>query len=251
LDSIIRPISIRVQQSIRRERSGSTVTYRMTSVGEFSPYLSVVVGDVIHNLRSALDHLAWQLVLLDGGQPTDSTQFPIYASATNAKGNPRNVTIQPGIHDQHIIDALIKVQPFTEAKYGHDPASDPLWIIHRLNIIDKHRLLVTIAHTIDHDLPAWWGSNEGDPTPRYTIHTGPLHDGDAVMTFDFGEVPLPQGFHAEVKVVMSIWEPEASWVSGLAVDNGLDRLVRAVQSTINLDFLPLWNDRSVQPLYVP
>jgi hypothetical protein len=158
LGSLTRPISSRVQESIRTERSASTVTYRMTNVGEFSPYLSVVVGDVIHNLRSALDHLAWQLVILDGGQPTDDTQFPIYASETNAKGNPRNVTIQPGINDQHIIDALIEVQPFTEAKYGHDPATNALWIVHRLNIIDKHRLLVTIAHTIDHDLPAWWAA---------------------------------------------------------------------------------------------
>ncbi len=92
------------------------VTYRMTNVGEFTPYFSVVVGDVIHNLRSALDHLAWQLVILDGGQPNDSTQFPIYESATNAGGNPRNVTIQPGIRDQRIIDALIAAQPFDRGR---------------------------------------------------------------------------------------------------------------------------------------
>ena len=27
-----------------------------------------IVGDILHNLRSALDHVAWLLVLLDGGQ---------------------------------------------------------------------------------------------------------------------------------------------------------------------------------------
>lgn len=196
LGSLIHPISSRVQQSIVREQSGSAVTYRMTNVGEFSPYLSVVVGDVIHNMRSALDHLAWQLVILDGGQPTEATQFPIHASPTNAKGSPRTVTIQPGISDRRILDALVEVQPFSEAKYGHDPKTSALWIVHRLNIIDKHRLLVTIAHTVDHDLPAWWGSNDGEPTPSYTIEPGPLHDGDVVMRFDFGDAPVPRSFDA-------------------------------------------------------
>jgi hypothetical protein len=33
----------------------------------------LVVGDVLHNLRSALDHLAWQLVLANGKSPTSRT----------------------------------------------------------------------------------------------------------------------------------------------------------------------------------
>jgi hypothetical protein len=37
----------------------------------------VVLGDVIHNLRSALDHLMWQVTLLDGGTPNELTQFPV------------------------------------------------------------------------------------------------------------------------------------------------------------------------------
>ncbi len=110
---------------------------------------------------------------------------------------------------------------------------------------------MTIAHTIDHDLPGWWGSNDGDPTPRYTINTGPLRDGDAVMTFDFGGAPVPQSFDAEVKVVMSMYEPAANWVSGMDVVDGLERLLRGVQSEINLNFLPLWNDPSMPPLYLP
>jgi hypothetical protein len=39
--------------------------------------LGVMFGDCVQNLRSALDHLAWQVTLLDGGTPGDSTQFPI------------------------------------------------------------------------------------------------------------------------------------------------------------------------------
>ena len=34
------------------------------------PRLGVIVGEYVHDVRSALDHLVWQLILLDGGTPT-------------------------------------------------------------------------------------------------------------------------------------------------------------------------------------
>jgi hypothetical protein len=40
----------------------------------------VVAGEIVHHLRSALDHLAWQLVLDNGGTPktgSQGTMFPI------------------------------------------------------------------------------------------------------------------------------------------------------------------------------
>jgi len=40
--------------------------------------LGVLLGDWAHNLRSALDHLMWQLVILYGGTPNRRTQFPIF-----------------------------------------------------------------------------------------------------------------------------------------------------------------------------
>lgn len=39
--------------------------------------LGVIVGDLVHNVRSALDHLVWQLVLANAQQPTRATQFPV------------------------------------------------------------------------------------------------------------------------------------------------------------------------------
>ena len=40
----------------------------------------IVLGDVIHNLRSALDHVVWQLVLLNGATPGPGNQWPICRS---------------------------------------------------------------------------------------------------------------------------------------------------------------------------
>jgi hypothetical protein len=42
--------------------------------------LAAVLGDGFHNLRAALDHLAWGLVEAGGRKPSWRTQFPILRS---------------------------------------------------------------------------------------------------------------------------------------------------------------------------
>src|ERR1041385_2774369 len=41
-------------------------------------HLLTIVGDAIHNLRSALDHLAHQLEIANERRPDKSTQFRVY-----------------------------------------------------------------------------------------------------------------------------------------------------------------------------
>lgn len=52
--------------------------------------LSLLIGDAIHNYRSALDHVAWQLVLRGANpnpkRPID-VQFPIYSRRRDFNGN--------------------------------------------------------------------------------------------------------------------------------------------------------------------
>src|SRR5205809_8115032 len=43
-------------------------------------HLSTILGDCVHNIRSALDHLSWQLVLVNRQRPTTNTAFPIFLS---------------------------------------------------------------------------------------------------------------------------------------------------------------------------
>src|SRR5438045_6634570 len=40
--------------------------------------VSLRIGDAIHNLRSTLDHLVWQLVEVAGNTPTGGNEFPIF-----------------------------------------------------------------------------------------------------------------------------------------------------------------------------
>jgi hypothetical protein len=99
---------------------------------------STVFGDAIHNLRSCLDHLARQLVLANGGTPTDGpggTMFPIL----DRLNKDHLVDIRPfGSISGEARSAVAAVQPYLS---GADYATHPLWRLNRLDNIDKHRLL--------------------------------------------------------------------------------------------------------------
>ncbi|MBI4307483.1 MAG: hypothetical protein HY684_01585 [Chloroflexi bacterium] len=47
-------------------------------INPLPPEFSLRIGDILYNLRSALDHLVWQLVLANRGNPTKVNEFPIY-----------------------------------------------------------------------------------------------------------------------------------------------------------------------------
>src|SRR5437867_3099381 len=63
---------IEVDEEHRRVSLGVEVRQR--------PDLSwgVLMGEILHNLRSSLDHAFWQLVASHGGKPHERTAFPIF-----------------------------------------------------------------------------------------------------------------------------------------------------------------------------
>jgi hypothetical protein len=94
-------------------------------------------GDIVHNLRSALDHLAYQLVIVGSGkEPSRRVEFPIAKDfATYAAEKVRKVEGMRPL----AIQAIDNVKPY---KGGNEP----LWRIHELDNIDKHRTLFSVAH---------------------------------------------------------------------------------------------------------
>jgi len=114
-------------------------------VGDFDAYFrlkqplpmdfGLLIGDALHNARSALDHMAWQLVLAGGGTPTDQTAFPI---AKDAK------TFEEWVERRlrgAAPDAVAAVRALKPWK-GSD---EQLWRLHRLDAVDKHRLLTPVV----------------------------------------------------------------------------------------------------------
>lgn len=104
------------------------------------PFIGLLLGDVLHNLRAALDYVAWELVETAGGQPGTKTYFPIAETAAKSE----ELTAKGGlkIAGPEVCDVLLNViKPF---KGGNQN----LWALHSVNNTDKHRLTVpTVAVT--------------------------------------------------------------------------------------------------------
>jgi hypothetical protein len=98
---------------------------------------SLLVGDYLFNLRSALDHLAWQLVLANNAQPGQGTEFPIFKDPAAYKKRVARKTagMQPLV--VAVIESLQPYQPWESGAFDH-----PLWRLHNLCNIDKHRTLL-------------------------------------------------------------------------------------------------------------
>jgi hypothetical protein len=109
-----------------------------------NPTWPLLVGDIVHNLRSALDHLVCQLAVLNGNSVSccDKTYFPICICKSDLDKAERCSRL---LH-QDAFTEIKNLQPYkTAALSGLDPELDILWIIHKLDIIDKHRLLVVVG----------------------------------------------------------------------------------------------------------
>lgn len=106
---------------------------------------SLVVGDAVQNLRSALDHAVYRLAIASSKSdpPPDerSIEFPIFKEEKGqggflARGRPKIAGIDPKA--AAVIEGL---QPFKAGNY----AEDPLWLLQELNIVDKHRRIHVTA----------------------------------------------------------------------------------------------------------
>jgi hypothetical protein len=105
-------------------------------VPELPVSLALLLGDVVHNLRSTLDHLAVALVSAAGGTPDKYVSFPVFDSlkAYNDLSRDRLKGVS-----QYCLQTIDNMQPYKQG-FGHWA-----WQLHQLDIIDKHRLLLTVA----------------------------------------------------------------------------------------------------------
>jgi hypothetical protein len=98
---------------------------------------AVIIGEIVHHLRSALDHLVWPLVLANHATPHNRNEFPVCGDwrefvTPQTKRKIQGVSVSAA--------ALIEsAQPYQRGAAFSD---DPLWILHGMDITDKHRLLV-------------------------------------------------------------------------------------------------------------
>jgi hypothetical protein len=95
----------------------------------------VLTGDFIHNLRSALDHLVWQLALLRVAEPSTELQFPIHREAAEQFGDHRQSPT-----------ARVRTKPSRSSKLlsriDRCVTESALAVVQALSNEDKHRLIL-------------------------------------------------------------------------------------------------------------
>ena len=102
----------------------------------------VIIGDITHNLRSALDHLAWALASLTvkGGRPSRDTAFPIFTEWKSSSPKPFQKMVRQMPPASHKI--IERLQPHND---GDLAGKHPLAILAYLSNRDKHQLLAPIG----------------------------------------------------------------------------------------------------------
>lgn len=185
--------------------------------------LGLLIGDYIHNLRGALDHLAWQLA----GRPTDprtarQVQFPISTKRANAVNQLE--TSLPGVDEsaKRIIDNLQPYHLYEPSLPGVSRLPNvvrELDLIQQLSNWDKHREIALSGLS----LMSVTGRRRMDPIEE-EVRLGPFEDGAVVARFLFEEDPAPWEVIMEFSVTIRLPEPQG-FIELLSALHGMQQFV--------------------------
>lgn len=186
-------------------------TFRIKA-GQIPKTLSVVVGDCIHAFRSALDLMAVELTqegLRRKNQDMsrtifDNAGFPIFAT--------KELFAEKGMskakHWPSVAQDLLKT--LEPAKDGGHEWSLPVWQIHQLDILDKHKLLIPVAALFGGE-NFFVGFSEETVRKKGTVHARiqpgplverkfPIQDGEIYFTVwsEHSELQYEMGGHIDI-----------------------------------------------------
>lgn len=216
----------------------NVVAYRFKILRPVPIQLLTTIGDAIHNMRSALDSVAFELARQHlNGVMTDkqeqATQFPICETGTDFDGF-LNRSNQRNLYGTHDRNAMRCVQPFAmqeeartyrvsvQANPQVEFAINELNRIHKLSIVDKHRRLPLLSwylhFTYWTEPSCSWkfaqrpnsGFEDGDLIGFLTCPDQVPPTAEAKFTFkltltDDPASSIGPGFHSDFTDVLSRW----------------------------------------------
>jgi hypothetical protein len=163
---------------------------------------SLIAGDVIHNLRSALDHLIYAVAAHESKQPIPpqwkKIQFPIVSDPAKYPENRTRCKIDT--LSNPVQEAVERVQPYNRP---HGEVPPLLGLLADFDDTDKHRLLNVVMSNI----------SEGKfrvlhPTSsKITFgphHTGSIEDGTEIIWFTANPPDPNLDYYNEAMIVVSV-----------------------------------------------
>ncbi len=125
--------------STKRDPQTKRLIYYLTDVMSVPDKIALISGDIVQNLRSALDHLAYGLFIKENNGTVSARHiyFPIENDFQTYENEKLRKT-------KGISSEKVKLIDSTRPYKG---GNDLLWAIATLNNTDKHRLLITVGST--------------------------------------------------------------------------------------------------------
>lgn len=127
------------------------------------PLLPIIAGDLLSNLRSALDHLAAAFVSDD--ERTKSTAFPIFTTDPDEtdpttgnylhKSDRAKWKAMTKGFPQGTMEVVVRAQPYQLGSQGLDPQYGSLALLRTFQNADKHNRLVVVVAGL-HDPTIWF-----------------------------------------------------------------------------------------------
>ncbi len=226
------------------EISSGDLVYKLRTCHEVPGDLSLIIGDVLHNLRSALDHLAWRLVELNNKTPNRNTQFVICANQT---------AFQNRVAQGALREMSQTARTFIENLHPYRGGDDILWQLNELENIDKHRLLLVTGNAFNSLGLAWKFTAPGKPDTSITLpldmrptdRSFPLHQGAEVLRVNKAarqshDLSFPIQLQ-EPNFTFDIGFADGAVMTGEPVEEKLEEMYTRVEQILRLADLQLSN----------
>jgi hypothetical protein len=138
-DSFLKTDPYRVIPQVNAQGSGYVIRYFFKVDRQPPIRLSLLAGDAIHNLRSVIDNLIWNLGQISGESPKSELAFPVSLDENRFKEKilPRYKRLP--LDAQALIESL---QPYNRKD---NPEGHLLYILNRLWNDDKHETPPIVA----------------------------------------------------------------------------------------------------------
>lgn len=166
-----------LQPEITYELNGNTSVIQPVQADPIPEDISTITGDVIHNLRSALDLTACDLVRI-AGKSAKGVHFPFCKDSSLLEKMIKDKKFHRA--GKKAVDLLISIRPYRNG-------NDDLWAIHELDLQDKHEAL--IPKQIATRFPTYGFAPDSSGVPRFALQ-GDLDTSDSIQYVFPGGSPL-------------------------------------------------------------
>jgi hypothetical protein len=189
-----------------------------------------IVGDCVHNMRAALDHIAWSLT----------------AKTTSSPGYPKQIAFPIFATHAEFVDRLTKVigetPPETHAIFEscqpyHGPngaARHPLMILKLLDDMDKHRRLHLVGGISSNFKVRFFLNDQPLDVLDQRFALGPFDDGDVIFRCRL-KSPAPY-VDAYFETAFQV----AFDKEGPALGAPVDSMLKGLMDVVRNDILPLF-----------